>query len=135
MWGTILNGCFNNLANAQSSSCPNGDANRNDNSNLTLSVDLANLPTICSGATHFELSYWEHSEGVFSADMLFVVVDGAVAPSLSTCDSKSRGGWRKRTLDLSSYIGKTFDIVWSFISTSGVNRAGAYIDDVEITCS
>jgi hypothetical protein len=135
MWGTVLNGCFSNAGNTNCALCNQGDiTGTSDNSNLTLRIDLANPSTACATATSYTLTYWEHAEGDFSCDQLFVYINGTFQAPLTVCTNQQPGGWHQKTVDLSNYIGQQVEILWSFGATTGTNRAGAYLDDVAVTC-
>jgi hypothetical protein len=138
MWGTVLNGCFSNNGSKDSGEddCALGGSASDiaDNSNLTLRIDLDNRSAACSTATTFTLTYWEHSQGDFSNDMMHVYLNGTYQPTVSSFTSDEPAGWRQRTIDLTPLIGQQAEVVWSFSSTFGSNRAGTYIDDLSVTC-
>lgn len=110
-WGTVLNGCYNNLGAY---------------SNLTFTVDLSD-PDYTSA--RLEFAQWFN---VFvSYDYNRITVNGAeIYLNNSTQDSF---GWMVTAVDLTSFVGQsTVTISFDFWASTVVNRTGWYIDDVGV---
>ncbi len=111
-WGTILDGCYNNLGAF---------------SGTGISIDLSD-PALISAKLNF--AQWF---GVFvNFDYLRITANGTQIYRNDTLENS--GTWLEQTVDLSPYIGQaSVNIVFDLWATTVVNRSGWYIDDVSIT--
>ena len=109
VWGTVIGGGHS----------PGGDEN------LSQTFDF-------TGLTDITFSFYEYIESGSSAfDQAKVFVNGTEE---YFSDGSSGLDWRQVSLDLNAYAGlSSVDITFNFTSTTVVERAGWYIDDVEIT--
>ena len=127
MWGPVLNDCYSNIGNEDSSSST-GCTNTNplDDSILTLTVDLSGVPDA-------ELSWWEWYDVNSYWDWGEVYVNGTVV--FQHCESSytAPSSWVQQTIDLYSFIGTVATIEFHFMASDVVPRAGWYIDDLEIS--
>jgi len=104
---------------------PNGDyTNSGGYSHLTKTVDFDDIEDAF-------MSFWFWSDIYGSWDYCDVSVNGDI---LLTIDTYPGTAWEFAELDLSAYDGfSDVEIVFEFYATTVVNRAGLYIDDVEIS--
>ena len=122
MWGTILNTCYTDQGNnAGYATCVN--TNPSDDSILTLTVDLTNY-------TAATLSWYEWYDLFSGFDWGELRINGAQA--FVDCRSSyiAPTSWVLRTVDLASYLGGVATIEWHMMSSTVVNYAGWYLDDV-----
>ena len=121
LWGTIINGCYNPLNNADEV-CNNLDPN--NDSVLSFMVQIPD------SWTHAELSFYEWNDLFLPYDWKGIRVDGFIVAQ--TCIERPPA-WIKRTLNLAAYTGKTVTITIHMMATANINLSGLYIDDLAIT--
>lgn len=125
MWGTVLNNCYSDLGNNQGASSGGACSNTNpaDDSILSLTVDLTNY----SDAT---LSWYEWFDVFTYFDWAEVRINGSSALIYCASSYVAPTAWVLQSLDLTPYVGGSVTIEWHFMSSTVVNYAGWYIDDV-----
>lgn len=125
MWGTVLNGCYHNLGNNSGSGSGGSCSNTNpaDDSVLTLTVDLTGY----SAAT---LTYWEWFDVFSYFDWAEVRVNGVSAFLHCETGYTAPTAWVQRNVSLTPYVGGPVTIAWHMMSSTVVDRAGWYVDDV-----
>jgi hypothetical protein len=124
MWGTVLNSCYNNLGNnsgSGSGTCSN--TNPADDSILSLTVDL-------SAYTAATLTWYEWLDVYSYFDWTEVRVNGASVSTYCPSSYTAPTAWVQQMVDLTPYVGGVVTVEWHFMSSTVVNRAGWYIDDV-----
>jgi len=124
MWGTVLNTCYNNLGNNQGSgsgSCNN--TNPADDSILSLTVDL-------SGYTAATVTWYEWLDVYSYFDWTEVRVNDVSIWTYCPSSYIAPTAWVQHSHDLTPFVGGVVTIEWHFMSSTVVNRAGWYIDDV-----
>jgi len=122
MWGTVLNGCYNNLGNNTGyATCSN--TTPGDDSILTLTVDLTNH----SAAT---LSWYEWTDVFSSWDWVEVRVNGTSVFAPCPPSFVAPTAWVQQTASLTPFVGGIVTIEWHLLASTVVNYAGWYIDDV-----
>ncbi len=127
MWGTVLNGCYQNRGNNQGS-CSSGSSDKSDDSILTFNL------AIPAGWTTAKLEWWEFADVFISFDWAEVWVDGKLDTATQICSgSSSAKKWEKKSIDLSAYVGKTVNISFHFMASSVVAYPGWYIDEISVT--
>lgn len=123
MWGTVLNTCYNNLGNNAN---PCANANPNDDSILSLSLDLTDV------VGDIELIWWQWYDLFGNWDWAEVRVNGDVL--WQNCESHvAPTAWTQQAVDLSSYAGEAVTIEFHMMASTVVNYAGWYIDDLMVT--
>ena len=111
-WGTVLRDCY---------------ANSGDTSVLGLTVDLSD-----PAYTGAELRFWHWWEVFTNFDYTFIRVNGQQV-YLNNSQQFSQV-WLQQTIDLSPFLGlSTVDISFHLFATTVVNKAGWYLDDMEVT--
>ena len=109
LWGTIINGDYTNSG---------------ETSNLTQTFDLA-------GYAAAEMTVQSWAEVFYSFDTAMLTVNGDLVYERTS--SAAPTDWEKITVDLTPYVGGSVDVSFDLFATTVVERAGWYIDDVEIT--
>ena len=109
MWGAVLNDCYNNLG---------------DTSVLNFELDLSDALT----AT---LSWWDWYDVYENYDHGEVYVNGAQVYDRGT-GYVIPTAWEQHQVDLTPHVGDIATIEFRMYSTTVVNRAGWYIDDVRV---
>ncbi len=111
-WGTLLNDCYDNSG---------------DTSTVSLTVDLSD-PALTSANLQFRSFY-----DIFTNfDYIFIHVNNVQVYMNNTTDNSP--GWVTQVVDLTPFLGDaTVDIDLHLFATTVVNRAGWYIDDLEVT--
>lgn len=114
-WGTVLNGCYNNLGAFSTTS---------------LTIDLSS-PTLLSA----RLNFAEWFEVFVNFDYLVITANGTEIYRNDTMEYS--GGWLEKSVDLATFLGQsTVNLQFKLYATTVVNRTGWYIDDVSVTgCS
>ncbi len=107
MWGTVLNGCYNNLGAT---------------SVLSFSADL-------TGLTSSMLQWWDWYDVFETFDHSEVYVNGAQVYDRATTYVIPTA-WEQHSVDLTPYVGGVVTIEFRMYATAVVERAGWYIDDV-----
>lgn len=111
-WGTVLRDCY---------------ANSGDTSVLGLTVDLSD-----PAFTGAELRFWHWWEVFTNFDFTFIRVNGQQV-YLNSSQQFSQV-WLQQTIDLSPFLGQsTVNITFHLFATTVVNKAGWYLDDMEVT--
>ena len=111
-WGTVLRDCY---------------ANSGDTSVLGLTVDLSD-----PAFTGAELRFWHWWEVFTNFDFTFIRVNGQQV-YLNNSQQFSQV-WLQQTIDLTPFLGlSTVDITFHLFATTVVNKAGWYLDDMEVT--
>lgn len=125
MWGTVINDCYSNLGNNQGSASGGGCTNTNpaDDSILTLTVDLTNY-------TDAVLSWYEWFDVFSYFDWAEVRVNGGSALIYCSPSYIAPSSWVLQTIDLTPYVGGVVTVEWHFMSSTVINYAGWYLDDV-----
>ena len=127
MWATQLNTCYNNLGNnAGYDTCVNG--NTNDDSILSFTVDL-------TGLTEATLSWWEWQDIYLNWDWAEVYVNNTVVFQHCGTEYAPSTVWGQQSVDLTTYVGASVNIRFHMMSSSVVERAGWFIDDVQVSGS
>ncbi|HSN57063.1 MAG TPA: hypothetical protein VLT32_20500 [Candidatus Sulfomarinibacteraceae bacterium] len=124
MWATVLNTCHNNLGNNQgaaSGTCNN--TNPSDDSILSLTVDL-------SAYTAATVTWYEWLDVFSYFDWTEVRVNSTSVSTYCPSAYAAPTGWIQQAVDLTPYVGGIVTVEWHFMSSTVVNRAGWYIDDV-----
>jgi immune inhibitor A len=96
-----------------------------DDSILSFTVDL-------TGATTATLRWWEWFDVFLNFDWSEVYVNGVVVFQHCGGSYVSPTEWEEQAIDLSSYVGGPVTISFHMMSSSVVNFAGWYIDDVQV---
>lgn len=111
-WGTILADCYNNSG---------------DTSVVGLTVDLSD-----PAYTAAELRFWHWFEVFTNFDFLFIRVNGQqVWLNNSTQFSQV---WLQQAVDLTPFLGQSVvNITFHLYATTVVNKAGWYLDDMQVT--
>lgn len=124
MWGTILNGCYNNLGNNHGyDTCVN--ANTADDSVLSFTVSLARMEK----AT---LSWWEWYDVNSPYDWAEVYVNNDVVWQHCAGSYTPPSAWEYQAVDLTAYAGKTITIKFHMMASASVARSGWYLDDLMV---
>lgn len=111
-WGTVLDGCYNNLGAF---------------SGVGLTVDLGD-PTY-AGAW---LSFAQWFEVFVNFDYLQITANGTEVYRNDTAEHSN--GWQLAQVDLADFLGQSsVNLVFDLWSSTVVNRAGWYLDDVTVT--
>ncbi len=127
MWGTVLNECYNNLGNNSGyATCVND--NPADDSVLSFSVDLTGV----SAAT---LSWWEWLDVYMNFDWAEVSVNGTVVFQHCGTGYVIPTNWVQQSVDLTPFVGGVANIEFHMLSSTVVERAGWYIDDLMVSTS
>jgi hypothetical protein len=122
MWGTVLNGCYANRGNNTGyATCSN--TTPGDDSILTLTVDLTNH----SAAT---LSWYEWTDVFSNWDWVEVRVNGTSVFAPCPPSFVAPTAWVQQTVSLTPFVGGVVTIEWHLLTSTVVNHAGWYIDDV-----
>jgi len=125
MWGTVLNACYNNLGNNSGyNTCVNG--NTADDSILSLAVDLTNY-------TDAQLSWWEWLDVYMNFDWAEVYANGTAVFQHCGTGYTVPTTWVQQVVDLTPYVGGSVTIEFHMMSSTVVERAGWYIDDLEVS--
>ncbi len=124
MWGTILNGCYNNLGNNTGYDTCNNTAPADD-SILSFQVDLTT-----TGSAQF--CWWEWTDLFLPWDWGQVWADGDVVFEHCGGSYTAPTQWVQQCVDLGSYAGQVVDIEFHMMASSVVEHAGWYIDDIEV---
>ena len=114
-WGTKLNDCYDNSA---------------DTSTVGFTMDLSD-PSLLSASLQFRSFY-----DIFTNwDYIFITVNGVQVYLNNTTDNSP--GWIAQEVDLTQFLGsQAVEIEFHLYATTVVNRAGWYIDDLQvIVCS
>ena len=122
MWGTILNDCYSNSGNG--STCTNDDIR--DDSILSLSADLTGYVT----AT---LTWWEWLDMYTDWDFVEIYVNGVQVHQYCPSGYTPSTAWTQNSVDLTPFVGLPVSIEFHEMATTVVERAGWYIDDLEIS--
>ncbi|MEN8164838.1 MAG: serine protease, partial [Acidobacteriota bacterium] len=124
MWGTVLNGCYNNRGNNTGyDTCDN--TNPGDDSILSFQVDLA-------GTASAQLCWWEWSDLYLPWDWGQVYANGELVFEHCGGDYSAPTEWVQQCVDLSAYGGALVDLEFHMMASTVVNYAGWYIDDLEV---
>ena len=124
MWGTVLNGCYNNLGNNSGyASCTNDTPA--DDSILAFLVDLRGMPT----AT---LTWWEWFDVYQPYDWAEVYVDGGMVYQYCSPGFQAPDSWRFQSVDLTPFVGRSVVITFHMMASTVIDRGGWWIDDVLI---
>jgi hypothetical protein len=124
MWGTVVNGCYNNRGNNDGyDSCNN--TNPGDDSILSFDVDL----TTTSAA---ELCWWDWPDLWLPWDWGQVHVNGDVVFEHCGGSYPNPTQWEQQCVDMSAYGGTVATVEFHMMASTVVNYAGWYIDDVEV---
>jgi len=125
MWGTRLNDCYQNLGNNQGyETCINTD--KSDDSVLSFTVDL-------TGQATATLSWWEWFDLFLVWDWAEVYVNDAVVFQHCGGNFVAPTAWEEQVVDLTPFVGGPVTISFHMMSSTVVNHAGWFIDDVQIT--
>ncbi len=111
-WGTVLNDCYDNSG---------------DTSTVSLTVDLSD-PDLSTASLQFR-SYYD----IFTNfDYIFIRVNGTQVYMNNTTNTSP--GWITQVVDLTPFLGgQSVNISFHLYTTTVVNDAGWYIDDLEVT--
>ncbi len=111
-WGTVLRDCYHNSG---------------DTSVVSLTVDLSD-----PAYTGAELKFWHWWEVFTNFDFTFIRVNGQQV-YLNNSQQLSTG-WVQQTIDLTPFLGlSTVQIGFHLYATTVVNKAGWYLDDMEVS--
>ena len=140
MWGTNINGCHsglgNDATNNSSGSCTN--TNTSDDHVLKFRVSIPSTWKLV------DLIFYQWIDINYPFDWNEVLIDDGSGPKPLKSSTGSTQGryckstvikptdWVKETLFLDIYAGKTVTISFHFMDTTSVNKAGWYIDDLEV---
>lgn len=139
MWGTVIDGCHSGLGNDATNS-----SGKCTNTNLTDDHVLKFRVSIPSTWKLVDLIFYQWSDINYPHDWNEVLVDEGSGPmALKTSSGTVQGqfcestytkpsGWVKKNFYLDKYVGKTVTISFHFMDTTVVNKAGWYIDDLEV---
>ncbi len=124
MWGTILNDCYSDLANnADYASCVN--QNPDDDAILSVEVDL-------TGYGSATLSFYEWQDIFMNWDWAEVYVNDAVVYQHCGTGFVPSTEWGLVELDISEHAGGMITVEFHLLTSSVVNHAGWYIEDLKI---
>jgi len=124
MWGTILNGCYNNLGNNSGfAECENDVAS--DDSIVAFLVDLGGMST----AT---LTWWEWFDVYQPFDWAEVYVNDNVVYQYCSPNYHAPDCWRFKSVDLTPYVGNSVVISFHMMASTVNNRGGWWLDDLLI---
>ncbi|MBN1295130.1 hypothetical protein JXA80_00020 [bacterium] len=125
MWGTVLAACYSDLGNNSGyDTCVNG--NPSDDSTLTLTVDL-------TGYSDATLSFYEWFDLFLNWDWAEVYVNGTVVFQHCGSGFVPPSGWVYQSIDLTPFTGNTATIEFHMMTSTVVNHAGWYIDDLRVS--
>jgi len=124
MWGTVLNDCYHNLGNNTGYDTCNNTAPADD-SILSFQVDLTT-----TGSAQF--CWWEWPDLYLPWDWGQVWANGDVVFEHCGGSYAAPTQWQQQCVDLGSYAGQMVDIEFHMMASSVVERAGWYIDDIEV---
>ncbi|MBV6405137.1 MAG: hypothetical protein GFGODING_01903 [Flavobacteriales bacterium] len=111
-WGTVLRDCYHNSG---------------DTSVVGLTVDLSD-----PAYTGAELRFWHWWEVFTNFDYIFIRVNGQQV-YLNNSQQFSQV-WVQQTIDLSPFLGlSAVNITFHLYATTVVNKAGWYLDDMQVT--
>ena len=124
MWGTVLNNCYNNLGNNSGyDSCNN--TNPADDSILSFQVDLTTTGSA-------QLCWWEWPDLYLPWDWGQVMANGDVVFEHCGGSYSAPTQWQQQCVDLANYAGQMVDIEFHMMASTVVERAGWYIDDLQV---
>jgi len=139
MWGTVINGCHSGLGNdATNSSGKCTNVKTSDDHVLKFRVSIPSTWKLV------DLIFYQWTDINYPHDWNEVLVDEGSGPKPlkktngdvqgHSCESKftKPTGWVKKNYYLDRYVGKTVTISFHFMDTTVVNKAGWYIDDLEV---
>jgi bacillopeptidase F len=124
MWGTVLNDCYNNLGNNTGYDTCDNTAPADD-SILSLQVDLTT-----TGAAR--MCWWEWPDLYLEWDWGQVTANGDVVFEHCGGSYVAPTQWTQECVDLGAYAGQMVTVEFHMMASSVVERAGWYIDDLEI---
>ena len=140
MWGTVINGCHSGLGN----DATNNSSGSCTNTKYTDDHVLKFRVSIPSSWNETDLIYYHWIDINYPYDWHEVLIDEGSGPKpMKTKSGLTQGryckssvtkpsGWVKENLFLDIYKGKTVTISFHFMDTQYVNKAGWYIDDLEV---
>jgi len=124
MWGTVLNDCYSNFGNnAGYDTCTNTAPA--DDSILSFQVDL-------TGTGAAQMCWWEWPDIFLAYDWGQVYANGDTVFEHCGTTYTAPTEWLQQCVDLSGYAGQVVDIEFHMMASSVVERAGWYIDDLEV---
>lgn len=132
MWGTVLNDCYNALANNSKVDDKQGTCTNLSPSDDSVLGFKVTLPASWSSA---KLSYWSWEDLNQPFDWAEIRVDNKVAWQLCEMTYTQPTAWKQRTIDLTAHVGQTVEIGFHFMASAFVNYAGWYIDDLTVSGS
>ncbi|MBN1295133.1 hypothetical protein JXA80_00035 [bacterium] len=125
MWGTVLNDCYVNRGNNTGyNTCVNG--NTADDSILTFTVDL-------TGYTDGTLTFYEWFDVFLTWDWVEVYVNGTVVFQHCGTSFSQPTAWVLQTIDLTPYAGGPVTVAFHLMTSTVINHAGWYLDDIRIS--
>jgi hypothetical protein len=124
MWGTVVNGCYNNLGNNSGYDTCNNSA-PGDDSILSFQVDLTTTGSA-------QLCWWEWPDLYLPWDWGQVYANGDVVFEHCGGSYAAPTQWEQQCVDLANYAGQVVDIEFHMMASTVVERAGWYIDDLEV---
>lgn len=124
MWGTVVNGCYNNLGNNTGyDTCNN--TSPGDDSILSFEVDLTTTGSA-------QLCWWEWPDLYLPWDWGQVWANGDVVFEHCGGSYAAPTQWTQQCVDLAPYAGQLVDVEFHMMASTVVERAGWYIDDLEV---
>lgn len=88
--------------------------------------------TIPAGAPILSFWVWIGSQDVCGYDFGGVLINSTVVNQFNLCSSTATGGWVRRTVNLSAYVGQTVALQLRVETDASVN-SNLFIDDVSLT--
>lgn len=143
MWGTRVNGCHSAQNPKNDATNSGGTTPKCTNTKLTDDMVLRFKVSIPSTWTLVDLVFWQWTDLNYPWDWNEVRVDDGSGPVYVKNGTLSQSqyclgtvtkptGWVKQTFWLDDYKGKTVTISFHFMASTTSNKAGWYIDDLEV---
>ncbi|HSL16665.1 MAG TPA: serine protease [Methylomirabilota bacterium] len=124
MWGTVLNTCYHDLGNNTGYDTCNNTAPADD-SILSFQVDL-------TGTGAAQMCWWEWPDLYLYWDWGQVTANGDVVFEHCGGSYSAPTQWTQQCVDLGAYAGQMVTVEFHMMASTVVNRAGWYIDDLEV---
>jgi len=95
---------------------------------------ISQTVTISAGAPYLHFWYWIGSQDVCGYDYFYVGVNGNYFYNETICHDRNTGGWVKKVINLSAFVGTGKTVQFRLITDSSLN-SNVFIDDVSMSAS